>query len=283
MKKALLLIILGFQFMLGYGQTSADWGSWITADCYSGIKYKTANWGKVSGDYSDYYWGLMFQNTYSQPVSFSYLLNVGDEKQPTKYNYTVTYKIEPGGVYSNDGTKATAILFKSSSSNYKIYIKDVCLGNCENNNYINCQGISQTPITTSTTSSTSNSANQTNNTITTTPQNDLKGYSIGSKGDLKNSNNQSASFNGDWIAFSQQNLKYPILAAENDIQGKVVVSFVVDELGNVVNIKAISGPKELYEAAENLIRKSNGMWIPAKQNNKFVSQPTTVPINFQLN
>ncbi len=270
MKKALLLIILGFQFMLGYGQTSADWGSWITADCYSGIKYKTANWGKVSGDYSDYYWG-------------SYLLNVGDEKQPTKYNYTVTYKIEPGGVYSNDGTKATAILFKSSSSNYKIYIKDVCLGNCENNNYINCQGISQTPITTSTTSSTSNSANQTNNTITTTPQNDLKGYSIGSKGDLKNSNNQSASFKGDLMTFLKQNIIYPKEASENDIQGKVVVSFVIDKSGNVIDIKAISGPKELYEASENVIRKTNGMWIPAKVNNKFVSYSLTVPINFQLN
>lgn len=160
MKKIFLLTIVFFKMSFVFGQTSADWSPWITADCYKGIKYKVANWGKVSGDYSDYYWGIMFQNTYSQPISFSYHFSVGNENPPTKYNYTVTYQIEPGGVYSNDGTKATAILFKSSSTNYKVSITDVCVGNCDSN-YINCQGVPQNSVTNSSNSN-SNSTNQNN-------------------------------------------------------------------------------------------------------------------------
>ena len=155
-----LIAILLFQMSFVFGQTSADWSPWITADCYKGIKYKVANWGKVSGDYSDYYWGIMFQNTYSQPISFSYHFSVGNENPPTKYNYTVTYQIEPGGVYSNDGTKATAILFKSSSTNYKVSITDVCVGNCDGN-YINCQGVPQNSVINSSNTD-SNSRNQNN-------------------------------------------------------------------------------------------------------------------------
>jgi hypothetical protein len=105
---------------------------------------------------------------------------------------------------------------------------------------------------------------------------------IGNKGDFINSNKQDASFKGDWNTFIKQNLIYPIEAVENDIQGVVVVSFVIDTSGNVIDIKAISGPKELYEAAENLVGKSNGRWITAKQNNKIIEDPSTATINFQL-
>lgn len=165
MRKYLLLPAIILQTTFLFGQTSADWSSWITHDCYKGIKYKIANWGKVSGDYSDNYWGIMFENTYSQPVSFSYHLSVGGENPPTDYNYTVTYKIQPGGTYSNDATKATAILFKSNSPNYGVYIKDVCLGDCENKNYINCQGIKQnSTITTNNSNSNSTSNTNTNST-----------------------------------------------------------------------------------------------------------------------
>ncbi|HRI35446.1 MAG TPA: energy transducer TonB [Saprospiraceae bacterium] len=105
---------------------------------------------------------------------------------------------------------------------------------------------------------------------------------IGNKGDLPNSDNQEASFDGDFTDFIQENLIYPMDARDNDIQGRVIVSFVIDKSGNISDVKAISGPKELYLAAENTIRKSNGMWIPARKNNKFVSEPSTTTINFQL-
>lgn len=127
MKKIILTTVFLFVSFFGFAQGSDDWSSWLSTDD-PGIKYKIVNWGKVSGDYSNNYWGLMFKNNYNEPVSFSYHPTVGGENPPTDYNYITTYKIEPDGVYSNDGTKATAILFKTNSISYKVYIKDVEVG-----------------------------------------------------------------------------------------------------------------------------------------------------------
>ena len=177
MKKYLLLAAVLLQATFLFGQGS-NWGGWITHDCYKGIKFKIVNWGKVAGPGYDNYWGLIFQNTYSQPVSFAYHLSVGGENPPTQYNYSVTYKIKSGGIYNNDGNKETALLFKSNSENYVIYIKDVCLGDCKGN-YIDCQGITQ-KINVSSTSPQSNSSQSNTNSNTTSqttkPQNDLTEY-----------------------------------------------------------------------------------------------------------
>lgn len=94
--------------------------------------------------------------------------------------------------------------------------------------------------------------------------------------------NQDASFDGNWANFLERNLYYPEEIAAKQIQGKVIVSFKVDKVGNVSQVKSVSGPKELFQTAENLISKSNGMWIPARQNNQFVSNYLRQPITFKL-
>lgn len=86
-----------------------------------------------------------------------------------------------------------------------------------------------------------------------------------------------------WARFLNKNLanNYPQEAADNGIQGKVVIQFIVDKEGNVSNVTAISGPKELHESAMKVIRKS-GKWIPAEQNGHKVKSYKSQPIIFSL-
>ncbi|HTE25001.1 energy transducer TonB [Flavitalea sp.] len=86
-----------------------------------------------------------------------------------------------------------------------------------------------------------------------------------------------------WRRFLIKNLSnnYPQDAAERGIQGKVVVLFIVDKDGNVSNVHAIEGPKELHDLATKVIKKS-GKWQPAQQNGKIVNSYKRQPIVFTL-
>lgn len=87
-----------------------------------------------------------------------------------------------------------------------------------------------------------------------------------------------------WARFLNKNLanNYPQEAVDNEIQGKVEILFIVDTLGKVSNVEAVSGPKELWEAAIKVIKKS-GTWEPAIQNGRRVKSYKRQPIVFQLN
>jgi protein TonB len=86
-----------------------------------------------------------------------------------------------------------------------------------------------------------------------------------------------------WRRFLTKQLQnnYPQEALDNEIQGTVVIQFVVDVEGNVSNIEAISGPEELRDAAIRVIKKS-GKWIPAVQNKRHVKSYKRQPIVFSL-
>lgn len=87
-----------------------------------------------------------------------------------------------------------------------------------------------------------------------------------------------------WARFLNKNLanNYPQDAIDNGIQGKVEIMFIVDSLGNVSNVEAVSGPKELWDAAVKVIKKS-GKWEPAIQNGRHVKSYKRQPIVFKLN
>ncbi len=84
-----------------------------------------------------------------------------------------------------------------------------------------------------------------------------------------------------WQRYLQKNLQYPEEAQNNEIQGQVVVKFIVDKEGKVSEVEAISGPNELREEAMRVIRKS-GNWTPAVQNGRKVKSYKSQPINFRL-
>ena len=86
---------------------------------------------------------------------------------------------------------------------------------------------------------------------------------------------------GAWIRYLSKNLVYPQDAQDNEIQGTVVVQFIVDKEGNVSDVEAISGPNELRGEAARVIKKS-GKWTPAVQNGRQVKSYKKQPITFRL-
>ncbi|MEO8583088.1 MAG: energy transducer TonB [Flavitalea sp.] len=86
---------------------------------------------------------------------------------------------------------------------------------------------------------------------------------------------------GAWQRYLIKTLRYPSEAQDNEIQGNVVVQFIVDKSGNVSGVEAVSGPKELKEEAIRVIQKS-GKWTPAVQNGRQVKSYKKQPIVFRL-
>jgi len=86
-----------------------------------------------------------------------------------------------------------------------------------------------------------------------------------------------------WLRYMNKNLRYPDDAVNNEIQGTVVVQFIVDKEGNVSDVQPISGPENggLREEAVRVIKKS-GKWTPAVQNGRQVKSYKKQPIVFKL-
>lgn len=84
-----------------------------------------------------------------------------------------------------------------------------------------------------------------------------------------------------WQRYLNKSLRYPQEAQDNEVQGTVVIQFIVDKEGTVSAVEAISGPEELREEAVRVIKKS-GKWTPAVQNGRQVKSYKKQPITFRL-
>lgn len=82
-----------------------------------------------------------------------------------------------------------------------------------------------------------------------------------------------------WIA---NNIKYPVIAAENGIQGRVYVQFVVDRDGSISNAKIARGVDPSLDQEALRVVNSLPKWKAGMQRGKPVRVSYTVPINFQL-
>ncbi len=83
--------------------------------------------------------------------------------------------------------------------------------------------------------------------------------------------------------YIRDNLNYPQIALENGISGKVLVQFVVDQKGNVIDVQVVRGvDASLDNEALRLIKSSSGLWVPGKQREKAVKVKFTFPITFKL-
>lgn len=96
---------------------------------------------------------------------------------------------------------------------------------------------------------------------------------------------KGAEFPGGYKSMFQfigQNLHYPQLAIENDLQGKVILSFVVEKDGTLTNVKVLRdiGGGCAQEAVR--VVKLMPRWTPAEQNGKPVRSQFNLPINFQI-
>ncbi len=82
-----------------------------------------------------------------------------------------------------------------------------------------------------------------------------------------------------WVA---KNIKYPAIAVENGVQGKVFVQFVIGKDGKVGDVQVIRGVDPSLDKEAVRIIQSMPAWKPGKQRGKPVKVSFQVPINFRL-
>ena len=88
----------------------------------------------------------------------------------------------------------------------------------------------------------------------------------------------------DLVNFIVENVHYPEVAKEAGIQGKVYVSFVVNETGGVQDVKVIRGVNVALDSeAIRVVQSTSGKWHPGMQENKAVKVAFVIPITFKLN
>ena len=85
------------------------------------------------------------------------------------------------------------------------------------------------------------------------------------------------------MKYIQKHVKYPAIAKEYNITGKVYVSFIVDKSGSVTNVKIVRGVDKNLDAEAMRVVKSLPKYKPGKQRGKSVRVMFTIPINFTLN
>ena len=84
------------------------------------------------------------------------------------------------------------------------------------------------------------------------------------------------------INFLNANINYPPIAAQDKIEGKVIVQFMVKKTGKIDKVKVLrSVRKDLDDEAVRVIKMMPD-FIPAKQNGEAVDMPYTIPVSFKL-
>ena len=84
------------------------------------------------------------------------------------------------------------------------------------------------------------------------------------------------------LKYVATHIKYPTMAAENNIQGRVVVKFVVKKDGNVGEVVVLRGKDPDLDKEAVRVVKTLPRFIPGKMNGQAVSVWYTLPINFKL-
>ena len=79
----------------------------------------------------------------------------------------------------------------------------------------------------------------------------------------------------------RKNFRYPEIAQEMGIQGRVFVSFIISKDGTISNIRKRGPDKNLEREAERIISKLPKM-TPGKQRGRAVRVPFSIPITFRL-
>ncbi|MBQ1651795.1 MAG: energy transducer TonB [Paludibacteraceae bacterium] len=82
-----------------------------------------------------------------------------------------------------------------------------------------------------------------------------------------------------WLS---KNIKYPLIAQENNIQGRVVCQFVVNSDGKIVDVQVVRGVEASLDAEAVRVIKSMPAWTPGRQGGKNVRVKYTLPIRFKL-
>ena len=84
------------------------------------------------------------------------------------------------------------------------------------------------------------------------------------------------------MSYLSSNTKYPVVAQENGVQGRVIVSFVVERDGSISDVKVARSVDPSLDREAQRVVKSMPKWKPGKQNGSAVRVKYTVPVVFRL-
>ena len=87
---------------------------------------------------------------------------------------------------------------------------------------------------------------------------------------------------GAMMEFLSKNIKYPIVAEENGIQGRVLVKIVIKKDGTIDSPKVIKSVDPSLDKEAIRVVKTMPKWIPGKQKGKPVYVSFTVPVTFRI-
>lgn len=84
------------------------------------------------------------------------------------------------------------------------------------------------------------------------------------------------------MKFLAKNIKYPTIAQENGVQGRVIVQFVVNKDGTIVDPVVVRSVDPYLDKEALRVIKAMPKWKPGKQRGKAVRVKYTVPVTFRL-
>ena len=84
------------------------------------------------------------------------------------------------------------------------------------------------------------------------------------------------------LEYLAKNIKYPVVAEENGVQGRVIVTFVVERDGSITDVRVVKSVDPSLDKEAARVVKSMPKWQPGKQNGSAVRVKYTVPVQFRL-
>ena len=87
---------------------------------------------------------------------------------------------------------------------------------------------------------------------------------------------------GECMKFLGKNIKYPTISQENGVQGRVIVQFVVNKDGSIVDPVVVRGVDPYLDKEALRVIAMMPKWKPGKQRGKAVRVKYTVPVMFRL-
>jgi len=84
------------------------------------------------------------------------------------------------------------------------------------------------------------------------------------------------------LKYLSDNIHYPTVAAENGVQGRVVIGFVVEKDGSITDVNVMKSRDPSLDREAMRVVKSMPKWIPGKQNGSNVRVKYQVPVTFKL-
>ena len=84
------------------------------------------------------------------------------------------------------------------------------------------------------------------------------------------------------MEYLKKNVKYPQLALDKSIEGRVLVKFTIKKDGTIDDIRVIKGVDSILDEEAIRVVKNMPKWIPAQHNGKDVNSTFMLPISFRL-